>query len=488
MKNSLYLKISLLIILFILAMMSLVSVWLARAQSEYYREQLRRSGRIYLEQFINSVHTALSTGDDILLLNAVQAAYNPSGGVRSIYLLDSQKNIIAHHDASRLHTKYEGDFADPLLLSREIKFSELGLYYAVLELEPQLIRAAEAEIHTQIARVAIVVLFIGLLGSGVLAGYLVKPIKLLKRSVRKIADGDYGFQVDISRSDEIGELGESINWMSGRIYKDREELVEKQRMESELNVGKEIQQRLLPNSLPEAGDYGMSVVYRSSRQVGGDMYDVVPVDDNKYAIFVADASGKGVPGALLMTNTLSSLRALFEENESDDFKDDRQKLVFGLRRLNSLLLKHTSNCNFVSLFAGLLDTGKHNLIFARCGHNPLVFYSSKQNKHTIINSAGAAVGVLPSEPFVKQLELKEMKLQPGDGFYQYSDGITELSIGNNERLSLDGFVDCLENIDYDRFNTEKILKEVVSYSEEDSSLDAIEFEDDVVLLTVNRNL
>ena len=190
-----------------------------------------------------------------------------------------------------------------------------------------------------------------------------------------------------------------------------EETLEKQRMEEELNVARNIQKKLLPKAFPSIESYEIYGVNHSSKQVGGDYYDIIPLDDERIALAIGDVSGKGVPASLLMANLQAALRVLIKID---------LPLNEVVSRLNHLIYENTTTDKFITFFVAILNIKTHELAYVNAGHNNPVLRKSN-GELIFLDKGGLILGVLPDYTY----ELGHAKLQPGDLLLTYTDGVNE---------------------------------------------------------------
>ena len=190
-----------------------------------------------------------------------------------------------------------------------------------------------------------------------------------------------------------------------------EETLEKQRMEEELNLARNIQQGLLPSELPKLKGYEIAALNIPSRQVGGDYFDVIPVSGDLYGIAIADVSGKGAGAALLMANLQASLQALTAGGV---------EIGEMVSRINDLIYRNTALDKFITFFYGQLHIKTNVFTFCNAGHNPPYKMSSK-GKTEELSIGGIILGMMPDMKF----ETGEVILKPGDRIVMFTDGITE---------------------------------------------------------------
>lgn len=190
-----------------------------------------------------------------------------------------------------------------------------------------------------------------------------------------------------------------------------EETLEKQRMEEELNLARNMQQGLLPSELPTLKGYEIAALNIPSRQVGGDYYDVIPISEDLCGIAIADVSGKGAGAALLMANLQASLRALASGEMS---------IGEMVSRINNLIYQNTDLDKFITFFYGQLDTSNNNFTYCNAGHNPPYKVSQDGEAYELM-VGGIILGMMADIVF----ETETIVINPGDRIVMFTDGITE---------------------------------------------------------------
>jgi sigma-B regulation protein RsbU (phosphoserine phosphatase) len=195
--------------------------------------------------------------------------------------------------------------------------------------------------------------------------------------------------------------------------------LERQRLESELAIAATIQRGLLPLALPTIPDYDIAASTLPSKQVSGDYYDVITLDDHRTLFAIADVSGKGVPAALVMANVQAALNVLATIGTPLPSIADR---------INSLLCDNTEPDVFVTMFIAILDRSAHSLDYVNLGHNPPLVIGGKDV--TPLNVGGILAGVIPSP---KPYQMGTVSMAPDDVLLLYTDGVTEArDAGQNE--------------------------------------------------------
>lgn len=193
-----------------------------------------------------------------------------------------------------------------------------------------------------------------------------------------------------------------------RLDRDRRE---RERLENELDIAATIQTGLLPLELPSTPGLDIAASMVTSRRIGGDYYDVIPLDQHRILVAIADVSGKGVPAALLMANVQAALNVM----ASLDLP-----LPLLMERMNHLVCGNTEPDVFVTMFLGVINTAERRIDYVNAGHNPPMCVRGEHVE--LLRTGGVLVGVLPDAPAYTQ---GTFDLQPGDTLLLYTDGVTE---------------------------------------------------------------
>lgn len=192
------------------------------------------------------------------------------------------------------------------------------------------------------------------------------------------------------------------------------ELAEKERMQHEMELARQVQRSVLPQTFPEIPGFQFGAGYQAARQVGGDFYDVINLDSEHFAIAIADVSDKGMPAALFMALTRSLLLA--------QARIDRSPLQV-LMKVNELLQELSVSDMFVTIFYGVIDRTHSKLSYVRAGHDRPVLIRDGQSIN--LEGNGMALGVMDSQYL--RLEERHISLRPGDRLVLYTDGLTDAS-------------------------------------------------------------
>ncbi len=202
-----------------------------------------------------------------------------------------------------------------------------------------------------------------------------------------------------------------------RLFKEE---LEKQKMEDDLLIAREIQRGLLPKIFPFYKNIEISAINIPSKQVGGDYYDIIECGENKFISAVADVSGKGTPASLLMANLQAMIRALVPVG---------LKLSELTKRVNDLIFASTTDDRFITFFWCCIDTVQRTINYVNAGHNP-PFLFRKNGKVERFETGGMICGVMKTViPYEEAL----VKYSKGDILILFTDGVSEaMDIENNE--------------------------------------------------------
>lgn len=196
----------------------------------------------------------------------------------------------------------------------------------------------------------------------------------------------------------------------------RAALDEKRRMDQDLNLAQRIQKRLLPRELPPVGGADVFAFNLAAQEVGGDYYDVIPLDGKHVGVAVADVSGKGIGGALMMSICRSVLRAHASRNTDPSMV---------LREVNQTMTADIYEDMFVTILYMVYNTETRELAMARAGHDPPLILQPGTREVTRKSGGGMAIGLVDSDLFDEVIETTRVRLEPGSLVLVYTDGITE---------------------------------------------------------------
>ncbi len=265
-----------------------------------------------------------------------------------------------------------------------------------------------------------------------------KGLILLGKRINNIPYSDS----DIEFIYSIGSLA-LISIENARLFK---ETLEKQKMEKDLEIARNIQKNLFPKSIPRLKNFEIAAMNLSSKQVGGDYYDVMKLDENNCLVAIADVSGKGVPASLLMANLQAFLKIVSRHG---------MELSEATGIINDLVSENTMGENFITFFWAIFDENKKTITYVNAGHNPP--YVIRNGAITKLCKGGMILGILKT---LKPYQLETVELESEDVIILFTDGVTEAMNRKMEEFSDERLEELVSRI-YMK-NPNEILDEIIS--------------------------
>ncbi|MCK5646948.1 MAG: SpoIIE family protein phosphatase [Anaerolineales bacterium] len=216
---------------------------------------------------------------------------------------------------------------------------------------------------------------------------------------------------------------------NARLYK---VAIEKGRLERELQVAREVQMNLIPRSVPKLPGWEFAAWWQPARQVSGDFYDFIPLNETQLGIVIADVTDKGMPAALFMANSRSIIRASVSIPTQP---------ANAIASANRLICADSANGMFVSLFYGKLDIESGNLTYVNAGHNPPYLYQAELDTFSEFERTGLVLGIESEAEFKEQA----VQLKQGDFILLYTDGVTEATNTEQDLYGKDRLLQLLYN-------------------------------------------
>src|ERR687894_2191654 len=249
----------------------------------------------------------------------------------------------------------------------------------------------------------------------------------------------------------------------------KQEERERERIEQELLVARRIQQASLPKEVPELEGWLISPYYRPAREVGGDFYDFHLLPEDRLGVVVGDATGKGVPAALVMSTTCGMLQLAAQALGSSSPGEV-------LRQVNEALLARIPTSMFVTCFYAILDPESGRLLYANAGHD--LPYLHRNGEAEELRARGMPLGLMPGISY----EEKEIVLETGDSALFYSDGLVE---AHNPQREMFGFPRLRRLVG--EHTEEGSLVDFLMDEHRSFTGDGWEQEDDITLVTLRRS-
>jgi sigma-B regulation protein RsbU (phosphoserine phosphatase) len=240
-------------------------------------------------------------------------------------------------------------------------------------------------------------------------------------ATERVKKGDFSYRIRVPSNDQISALGEAFDSMTASVERLLRESEENLRLESELEIAREVQAHLFPRSAPEVPGLMLYGVCKAARSVSGDYYDFLKLGENRVCLVLGDVSGKGISAALLMAAIQSAFRAQFYDSFAPTSGSHTLPLSTAdmVSRLNLQIYETTPGEKYVTFFFGLYDAVTRTLTYTNAGHLPPVLL--RRGKVERLGVGGTVVGLLSPITY----EQAEIYIQPGDLLLAFTDGITE---------------------------------------------------------------
>ena len=279
-----------------------------------------------------------------------------------------------------------------------------------------------------VAALFLVILLVAF-GMGVaLARSITGSVHALFTGTERLRQGDFSHKITITSQDQLGELADSFNSMTSSIEELLQQKAVKERLEQELRIARQIQMSLLPHGSLVVPGVTLTAHCEPAREVGGDYYDFLPIDEHRLGILIADVSGKGTSAALYMAELKGIVLCLSQQHLSP-----RRLLIDA----NRIISRHLDSRSFITVSYAVVDLQARTLTYARAGHCPLIYrpgdYCTARDPQ-VLTPDGMVLGLQIDDGslFNRLLEESTIPLGAGDRFLFFTDGITEAMNGVGE--------------------------------------------------------
>jgi sigma-B regulation protein RsbU (phosphoserine phosphatase) len=420
------------------------------------------------------------------ILNIAASAIQNSLIVEELKLVNRELDSRIQRLSSLFELSKEfGLFSESTKVTRLLIFALIGQFlvqkYALLRFEGNDIEVIEPKlpveellnnlrkidyhrIDTSLNREQVALLFPSLYGMGI---EVIVPMQIQGKTKGLIILGKRINNIDYTDTDiefifSVGSLA-IISMENRRLFR---EALEKQKMEEELDLAREIQRNLLPQKIPAYNHFDIAAVNVSSKQVGGDYYDIIELDDNDCVIAIADVSGKGVPASLLMANMQAFLQVICRQNVPLD-------IATGL--INDLISKNTADGKFITFFWGVLNNIDKTFEYVNAGHNPPLLI--RDGKIIKLEIGGIILGVMKT---MLPYRAEKIQLIKDDVVVMFTDGISEAMNKKGEEYSDEALEKLSIEIAGD--SSENIMKKI--QSDVQNFTDGANQSDDITLVIV----
>ena len=370
---SLRVKFSAFTFLIILVLVTGAYYYINSRSTRYIRSQLDRTVEALCNTVASQAYGYIINARSDAEFDELVVSYERANAVlTAVAIIDTAGNILADsRGPSRLHMRYDEEImrlvgqielkqvferpGDNPLVIRKIRYGDRTVGTVIMEYSSLVMEAELKQTRRIILIITAVGLLIGIAGIYLLSNYFVRPIGRIVYRVRKFSEGDLQSKLPLSGAGEFYEISKALNELIMRFRRDRKNIVEREILHKEMQVAEEIQKALIPSRLPAVKGFEVGTIYKPARLVGGDLFDFIPIDDHTFGVVVADVSGKGVPGSLVMSMVRTALRL-----EARHGRSARDLLV----KVNDFITDDIRAGMFVTILLAIVDTQTGGVNFA----------------------------------------------------------------------------------------------------------------------------
>lgn len=411
--------------------------------------------------------------------------------ITGVVIVDAEGVIQGHRELVQVSRRYEPllegyvPVSSPLLASGERLYEDAWTYLFVTPVVSA--DRTVGAVHLTYSRQELVAgirqavrLTLTLSGGALILGsvlallffrHISRSMGVMMEGVDALAAGNMEARIDMPTRNEFRVLARAFNDMSDRIRDSQRELVAKERVDRELEIAAEVQKALLPASMSPPDGFEIGHFYQAATEVGGDYIDVIAAPEGRRGVVMADVSGKGVPGLVVMAMVKIMAQQLFRTTSPP---------VEILKRLNTALHSNMRKNMFVTMFVGLLDAQERKLRFSNAGHNPLLVYNHDGGTARLVKMEGVPLGAFPSDFFDARAREYELDLKPGDLVLQYTDGLSESRTAGGRMFGLERIRDLATL--YGKYGARTLVEKLVV--EETRFRDGAPRKDDITMLAL----
>jgi sigma-B regulation protein RsbU (phosphoserine phosphatase) len=305
----------------------------------------------------------------------------------------------------------------------------------------------------------------------------------LYEGTQRVSHGDFSHRIAVQGGDQLAELGASFNHMTANLERLIVVEKEKERLQSELEIAREVQNQLFPKESPVLETAQIHGVCHPARMVSGDYYDFLALPDTTLALAIGDVAGKGISAALLMAAIQSTMRtqlsagAAMAASAGNGRHHNDLSTARLVSQLNKQLYANTSAEKYATFYFGLYDQSRSVLKYTNAGHLPPILLRDGR-PHADLDVTGTVVGAFPFSRY----EEKEIELRAGDMLVGYTDGVVEPENPYGEQFGEDRLKDLL--VKYIEHPAEEIIARVMEAVEQWTA--SSELQDDMTMLVVRR--
>ncbi len=304
----------------------------------------------------------------------------------------------------------------------------------------------------------------------------------LYEGTKHVSAGDFSHRIEVIGSDQLAALSQSFNQMTENTQRLLVVAQEKERLQSEIEIAREVQNQLYPRMVPKSRTLRLKGVCQPARTVSGDYYDYETVQATQIALAIGDVAGKGISAALLMATLQSSLRAQLQsyvdvaEPGGNGGVATMVSTSHIVSRLNSQLYSYTSAEKYATFCLGIYDEPASVFTYTNAGHLPPVLVRQGIPQRLEVN--GTVVGAFPCSVY----DESHVDLKSGDLLVFFSDGVTEPENADGEMFGEDRMIDLI--IRNSHLSEDKIIELVLSNVHDWTASE--ELQDDMTIMLARR--
>ncbi|MBN1596235.1 SpoIIE family protein phosphatase, partial [candidate division FCPU426 bacterium] len=462
------------------ALVLVIFAYMFSTQSQVMRKEIMANSEEAVQRLARDAENYLLKQDDLHLAGLVNALVKSDPKIAYAFVMDNANMIWAHSITQNMFKRFEPmpgfkQSQERQILTQTIQDDQdrvvhdisTPVYLETLRLGTAHIGIWEDAIVKDIRAgrqhavfIFVIALAVSTSGAYLLMAFLIAPIRKLTEGMLAVSQGRLDHRIVIQSNDEFGQIARVFNEMTQRFNEAQRNLLEQERIQQEMQVAQEIQHTLLPRELPQIEGYDVSSLYRSAKEVGGDYFDFVWVDDNILGIAVADVSGKGIPGSLVMTMIRTALRLEARGNHS---------ATEVMSKVNAFVTRDMKKGMFVTMFYIILDSRRRIINYSSAGHNPMILFREENNEVYFLKPRGFPLGIdLPNpELFTNSLTQENVKLKKGDLLLVYTDGITEAMNSRREQFGEQRLIDIIRK--YNSLSAQEFIakldEEIAAFTE-----------------------
>jgi phosphoserine phosphatase RsbU/P len=296
----------------------------------------------------------------------------------------------------------------------------------------------------------------------------------LYEGTQHVRQGDFNYRIPVKGADQIAELSSSFNTMTSNLGLLIVVAKEKERLESELAIARDVQNQLFPKDVPFTKSLELKGVCTPARMVSGDYYDFMALPNDGIAFAIGDVAGKGISAALLMATIQSTMRTQLSTANGSPLQ--RLSAATMVATLNRQLYATTSPEKYATFYFALYDEAQHTLTYTNAGHlAPMLLHG---NNLQMLDSTGTVVGAFP----VAVYEERTVTLEQGDVLLAYTDGIVEPENVYGEMFGEDRLKDLL--VKYARADSAELIARTMEAVVQWTG--AGELQDDMTMVVARR--